>query len=671
MPLGIYQKTSEMTRNQLKKAWEAMRMIVTENYEHPHYADTVARYKKTKGREGKEILALDGGAAYWKAVVTGEVGELITQIHTRESEAQKDQRVRLNNPITPEMAAMCRNPLQKLFRSNGVRRSVTVGGDKQAVIDERLNGFSGDKDIYDWMGHHFVRLNEIDPNAWWVLLFEQHEDDFGTINEAPTPLPIIYPSESVVYFDDVNGKSDLLCVRQNHTGRDEKNGKEVRWLEWIMYGKGFAIRATEVTTTAEHRAMREQADSRPNDAIPWPAENKQEYGFDQPNGKPRVVFIEFMKLDSVETPFERFGVRPDELTGGKTMASVHSPAKEVFDEAVLQKTEAEVIEICHAFPHKHQFQPPCDNVDRTAGKCRNGTMSITGHVCQKCSGTGLLSHSSASDVIAYPMPDNPQELLPLAQMVFYESIPLESLELLLRQLDEKGDRAMKAIWGVSGDTPKGNAANPVSVQMTATEFRGRYESLNNALTPYRGAVMRQVKKLIRLTANYAEVTKLEVNQTGFKAYSKSPGVEIVYEIPDKTELPTIDELTLSRQQAVASNAPIEILSAIDLEMIERQFGVDSEEARWFAAKTKHRPFTGKTEAEIAVIMAARPDGDYYKTLWLYFDSIFSEIRIDEPMFLKMDFGKQREMVKTKVGELQEIEKANAPALNVAQPLQIG
>ncbi len=119
-----------------------------------------------------------------------------------------------------------------------------------------------------------------------------------------------------------------------------------------------------------------------------------------------------------------------------------------------------------------------------------------------------------------------------------------------------------------------------------------------------------------------------------------------------------------------SGAPSHIKKAINKKISQKVYIDDNRELLKIETKDKYYPFPGKTETEIAFIIANGKTTRKIEALYSHFDLIISDIEYEQTL-LKIDFydleeAKQRLLIKAKVEEyLSEIETDSAAAAAAA------
>ena len=145
------------------------------------------------------------------------------------------------------------------------------------------------------------------------------------------------------------------------------------------------------------------------------------------------------------------------------------------------------------------------------------------------------------------------------------------------------------------------------------------------------------EKCVRLIGNYAEVE-----------------VTAQYQPRTNYNMETVEELVIILKSLKEAGAPYETIWATEIHIMEKMPGVTETDIAWAKVKRRFMPFKDKPADAVSEILANLSEKDYFRVLWMFFDSIFSDIRETNPAFLKMKFPDQKAIVDKAVEQYKEL-----------------
>lgn len=570
-------------------------------------------------------------AKFWRGIVSGKGLEaLIVSYKLRESEEQKDQRVRLTEPPTPEAANRTLAHFNRLQSTDKRSAKITYKkeGEAKAVLTERLNKFSGGRSLEDFLFETFTPQVATDPHSFLLVLFDGPKDDRGTFIEKPFPRPEIIPTEQIWNLKAENGVHEWLLRRVNHTGKvkgemmlpatGQISNKEVTWAEYTLYFAGYTQTFTEIT------------EANPVDGL----DANQEL-IEVTNKDKKVVqwLLTTFQTQQTRPPFIQYGYERDPVDRDSFLSVMH-PAKSEFKNLINRASEYALTLALHTFLQKYQYVDECKFTAPGQGKCSHGRMSATNEQCPKCKGSGRDIVATVQDVVTIKYPEDGERLMPLNNLIYYPTLPFEIVNHLKLEVDEKPDKIERAMWGIL-------LGEKAEVAKTATEVAKKYDSVYNVLARAAQHWAEMYEHSVKLVAEYAEI---------------ADGLEVEYTFPADYEMETLDELLLALKNARDAGAGAAVEDYIRGRILKKQSKDNPSMVAWEEAQNNHRPFRTKSETDRAMVLSELPETDYSRILWTFFDEIFAEIRFEDPTFPARPFmggtGSQKEIVKNKVAEFQ-------------------
>lgn len=335
----------------------------------------------------------------------------------------------------------------------------------------------------------------------------------------------------------------------------------------------------------------------------------------------------------------KLGYLPDATTDGKLSMSILEPASELFKSLVWEGSEFDTTKGTHGILKHFTYSKVCNHREELTGQtmyCQGGYMMIGGVLsttkCRSCQGSGMQIHTSSQDVIHYPLPGvgetPPMKLSDLSHTVF---VPENFLQFRKQEIEDITTEIMHTIFNTSTFTKDEVAA-------TATE------------------------KVIDLQGVYATLSELGKQVSDFfiwmcEIYCDIKGykdIKILHGYTLSLKLETIEDLAMKRKTLVEANAPIEVIQAVDLAILQKQH-IDSPEAiNNFVIWEQHRPFSDKSETVTLSILSGLPAKDRYKILYNFWGMIKNNILVTiGDKWYSMPFDKRQTYIDAEVDMIVE------------------
>lgn len=582
-----------------EKAFQSIIEVFAQNQKHKNYKHTVDYAKKLK-----ELSISDDKAAK----------ELLSQLTTRETEAELEQRKNLTKLLAGSVINKLEVPFVKADRTEGITIDFK-DGDK--VIDSYptiTDSFSGRKSISEYISETLRRYRKIDPNAFLAIEF----GPFDSNKEKPKCYPVVYKANEVLDFHFENDNLEYVIVS--------------RGSRTIAYFKGGSFLLEESQ----------------NPGVSLPENyNYNDYSANLKNG---IVFTANSKNFRI-TEFdngskgkliqaERIGYLADERTDGVTCVTHWHPALSRIERTVIANSESDLTHALHVFAQKLIMTEPCKGYHdgNIHVNCSGGLAQGTNTVCRNCGGTGQQPmHKSSQDVIYVQMGRDKENTPDIDKIVRYIRPDLETAKYLEEFLDKQTQECMRDVFA-------GNSFSTASAEQTATFVQVNYESIYDAVTPY-------CKKTSELFEFCAELrASIELDKQ----------INVDHQYPKDLEIETMAELIA--QYKNSEGAPSEVRKRIRERIIRRSLNNQPMATQKALVKMMHEPFADKSESEKASILSNNLVPTDKKILYANYDDIMNYLFDQSSAFANMTFQKRQELIDA---EVQKI-KAN---LNPIMPLE--
>jgi len=571
-------------------------------------------------------------AKNYRAYVTGiGLDEMMERYAPREDEESFKQRKQITQHIIPGVVGNITSVERKVPRSNGKTRVLAYEEDqkyhKANELEKILSKYWGTMTLDDWMATRWIELNDVDPNTFVVVEW----DNFDPKQEKPAPYPYESSSHDAVMFEYINNILQYLVDMKVFPTVDI-DGNEVEAQKYTMYLMNQTIQAVQIFDKNIQASIKEDGELVDIDGTYYFRRNEKVYF--------QVKIMKPHKLGYV--PAFRAGYKRDEATNGETFVSPYHDAVPYLQKTIKANSEMDLTMALHAFPQKIITARKCADPDCYGGYIRKeGSISV----CKTCEGKGFDVHSSAQDIIFAPIPENPDEQLALDNMVRYITPEVALVEFQRTYLEYLTNECMQAVFNSDVFTKE-------EVATTATEKRIDLDNVYDTLYPLSVKFARvwefQVKTISRITKTDKGLTARMTFSKDFKFKSK-------------------DDYIADRRAAKEAGVPDAILRNIDDEIMKIDTAENPEEFAIYRTIQSFDPFSGKSQEEIITAMASNTVPFEIKVLYDNMGWIFDEIFMEHPDFFMWDRRKQNKTVDDKVKELTEQLKKD----NTTSPPDLG
>lgn len=556
-------------------------------------------------------------------IVTGDdQKEILISYKVRETQKQVDQRIRITNSRTQYVSNKVKKLFNEVHRCDDVTTAISYGDKNDmaaADLSTALNTWYEGKPLDKYIANRFKNLSFEDPNAYIINEFENDDP----VNKKPTVYPFEVRADEVYDHNYINGVLKYLITQHNIAFKTRVKNKTETGKKYTMYGIGYSWVLQHIPKGAIYETP-----------IGW-NELMIPIGDDK---KPEKFIYQGYESKTTECPAFRVGYMDDPSTQGRTKVSPMDPAKHILTDLMWNKSEYDLSKALHGFYQKFAYVdncPACKGDGYVAGE--NGDVK-----CGTCKGTGKDIHTTTQDIIMLKMPDDPATAIPLANLVYFATIPDSLIKMQREDFISDQRDVFNAIFGA-------NVLDRSEIVETATAKNYDWRAVNNTLFEYADQVSEFFKFTVRLTANHM---------------AQSEGLIVQHSFPSDFKLESVQELINQRSSASTASVPSEIISAIDLAILAKQHKDDPEYLKRYKAREKFRPMSDKSANERMLLLTSTlPQDDPERILYLYFDRIMADIFDDNQAFADMPYKKQKAIVYGKVDEI--IASKAKPNLSIA------
>lgn len=571
-----------------------------------------------------------------------DLDSLLKQYVRREDKNLFQQRVKLTQHI---VTAVCDNLLDvfyKVPRSNSARRVHTYTG-TSTDIDNRveqlegvLNKFYGAESFEDYMATRFIQLGSLDPNAF--VVFEW--DDFDGAVERISPRPFEVSSTMAVDYKKTNNTLDYLIVKDSVSYTVIKTPSNPISTE-LVNPKDLRKTGERYTLYSNNQVVKiEQVDEKSIRGNTAPIQKGKVF---IANGKDYVQIGEKLFRYFVATPHNlgivnilQPGYLRDPQTNGRTYVNQLHRIEPYLLKTIKVNSEFDLVATLLAFPQLLKYGRPCKADDCYEGICTDGSSCLT------CGGSGIEKTAfSAQDSITIKMPNSKEEMIPLDSLMTYISPPVDVIQWQQDYIESITVKCKELLHNTETFTKK-------EVANTATAKNLDMQNIYDTLYPFSIMYARAVTKGVHIIAKLADLDKDLVFITTFGKDFKMKSLD-----------------TLVIDLSVANNIGNQpLVQHLNKDIAQIIFADDPMQLQRYLVKETFSPFSGKSDAEVMLLMNSTYVREEEKILHANMSRIFDELELDigttGKNFYKLKRNKQKEAIMAKVKEIQEAIKAAQP-----------
>lgn len=528
----------------------------------------------SKGKPNNNFEKAKKDAEFQNIIYTGDGQEkVLFEYRKKEDKEQKDQRRRISITRTKHVCNQTENLINWLQMMDTPMVKVISEKNDKAVDD--LTAYIYDNNLIDFAFNkvkHFGAL--LDANAFLKCA----ENKYGEIEFQVIPVENLY---DIYQINDITKAVAFKFERKEN---------ERTYFDYELYFEnGFYI-YKEISGIIDETVER------------W--------------DKYEVQYVKTNKMFVFPLGFINDGANKN-LTSKKTILE---PASELFKDLIWKGSDLDVSVATQGINKQFAYAPKCnyqnkyydnENDLHVMQNCYSGYIyennNPTGQLCPKCNGTGLQIHLSDQDIISFPLPDSGEEnKLRLADLIHTVYINEAAFSFNERMVEKLEAKIMSTIFNHSQINK-----SEVQVQETATksiiDLQGVYAMLN--------VIGKHVSDtFIWMVECIAEL----------KGYQD---ISVIHGYTLTLKLETIEDLADKRKKLTESNAPIEIIRAIDLAMMQKRHLDDPKSIERYSIWEQYKPFPDKSETSIISFIANLPDDDKDKIMYMYWGNIKRNIEM--------------------------------------------
>jgi hypothetical protein len=549
-----------------------------------------------------------------KIYVTGEGQdvEFLIDLRDKETERQKQIRVKVTKPITPFALNPVRTEFLKMFRVDGV--TVAVTGNELESLNDAIATYHSNASLADYLERRYVHWNFLDPNAWILTERRNQVDENGIIKKVDV-YPLEVSSDQAINYGYDNGVPQWLLIRQERV-EYVLNGKESEAkvvYDYYFYTAGISLRYSEYIAE-----------------IPFPGTpiTLTIDGHDTPTN---FMYAEYT-TGTKEFPGAKWGAYDDPDSDGTVKVPPYwDGARFLLEDLIGTNSVFQVSKHNHVFPQLFRYVERCKFTSNKGEHCIGGYIEGSkSHPCPECKGTGDSLHFGESDAITFDIKDieDLSKLPKLSDLAYYHQPPIEVTKELYQWVESLTEK----IYIASFNT---NNVDKGLVTKTATEIAKLWDDINARI--YTGAqqMSRIYEKTIRIAAQFLEKE-----------------VEVNHSFPRDMKLEPLDVL-LERYKA-ADGLPYEVRTSILFNILGKTFLDNPGVVENIKAWEYWKPFKSLNDEMIALILQDRDKNDFDKLLYQNWDSVQREVEqgLKDNPFSEIKRDAQYKLIKAALEKIQ-------------------
>lgn len=575
-----------------------------------------------EGKRHKDYKKTIDVAKWCYQINTGDdQTELVIQYRPKESDKQKERRVRVYNSRTPQVANKVKALFNEVHRSDEITDNLKFGGENEQAkelktsLNEKLDCFDGLRSVRKYLTDRTHYFTFFDPNAWVVVEFE------GDAQERKI-YPFEVESENALDFNIHRGILQYFVSRIVRTFKKKDNSK-IKNNKYTLYAAGINVDVIEVPEDRE-------------DLIDWVDPEGYELVTREISKIKKQFFVRTFVTKNKHCPAARMGYIQDPSTKGRTFISPLHLAEKTIQRLIWRTSTLDISHACHGFYKMMMYAEECNHKEVISGTEYSCDRGWTGPKhCDSCKGTGKRMHISDQDVVMYLLPEEGEKIEPLSNFIHYANIPTEMIQEQAKEVESALTDALSTIFNE-------NIFDKSVLANTATGIHYNWRSVNNRLLDY---------------GNFDADNYTFIVKTVAMIQNMDSNLTVEYGYPSDFKLESVQELLTERQTAVTSNAPTEVITNIDLKILAKQHRDNPEYVQRFKIKEQFRPLRTKRTDERIIIIERLPDFHPIRVLDQYFDEIFDDLHMKHPKFYEAPFAKQKQLVDDCIKEFIQREKA--------------
>lgn len=572
----------------------------------------------------------------YNTFITGQgLDEKLRCLHTRESEEQHKNRIKITNHVVTAITSTLASPSQKIARSTGITKIYeTPNKDK---FDDVLDNFYADHDIDYYMTNKVIPKYYKDPNCWQII---EHTGTDGS--KLTQPYPFEVSAKEAVYFEKTNSKLDFIIVKNERTISIPTSPTLTAQLPEgasIEYSDSYEEKTQNIYTFYDHfQAIKlvQVFDVKIQKDLQYLEIDGNTYI--RLNGN--VYLFELPEpYDLSQVPAFVNGYKLDEVTNGETYVNVWHECLPLLEKLVNANSELDISSVLHVFPQKLTYLPRCNY------ESCNGGYLADNSICPQCKGTGVQNiATSGQDAITLAMPTNKEDLFNLQELVTYvTSMPIDLIKWQAEYIDKVTEYCKRIAFN-------SDVYSYAEIAKTATGENISMQAIYDTLYPM---AIAWVDMWYNFIQTCAELTDMY-----------NDDFIITINVSKDFKLETKEQLIGMLKALRDSKASPAAISEIQKRIISVILQDDNIALQKYEVKEHFYPFSDKTEEDIRLITSSLPMTNEEKILWMFYGTIWDNLEMTYPEIYNFDFKKIKELLNEQINEYKAKLTVTTPQIDL-------
>lgn len=547
-----------------------------------------------------------------RKMTTGDVNHLLERFSSRETVTQFELRKLLTRHVVKSVISNFIDTAARVDRVRSTKTLEYLNTDseseikrKERILKERIEDFSGDMSVTDYVKEKIRHYQFFDPNSWVVLDFQAFD---ANVSNAE-PYPIEYLSEQVVdYRHSIKGKLEYLTVCEEHDvlmldGSIKKGSK------FTLYGTEQHFQFVEIAPNLVPVNLTREGLQYISDAI-FLVVNTRVYAFNEfePHGLGYVPAVCTGYDKAVDTNL-------------KTFKAFYDGAIDVIEKSIKINSELDVIlsQMAHPYVVRYIVETDAYDENREVALASEFT-DIRDHMANTpIRDKNNLPNSFEEIVITIPENAKSTDILDPQKMIAFINPPLDAIKSLDDLVQNLIRRAKEVVFNSDLYTKK-------DIAETATKATLSAQAVNDKLYPLANHIAETCEFIVRTIARLTDTDKDLIFEMSYSEDLKLKGADAI-----------LEELAILKQTGAGN----EVMDVVSSQLMETLLDDQPQKLLEYNVKKMLNPLSSKTPEERIFALSSPFVQDWIKVAYLNFDAIFSDILQEVPTFYQLSEGEQR------------------------------
>lgn len=500
----------------------------------------------------------------------------IKQVKRRENDLQFNEKVDITVNTATSVLNGIVTKFNKLARVSSVRKKISITDEKDnekqiLSISTALGDLFKEGKFERFIVDDLIPKSIRDPNGFWVLLYQT-----DSIRKRRIPYNVFYSSFDVMFYEkNIFGEYEYIVPCVDVVSYSIKDTLIENSKDFWLYGGRVVLRYEQIYFSMPKDINFDQEFLKSDKFFASNLKNTYNPSLDVFVSEKGVVYqiheYSFSTISNIQV-FPS-GTIKDPVTEERTYISIINRAIPFLKKLVNVGSTLELSILLHAFPRLIQFSIPCSGPSEDT-PCTKGKL-VDGTVCPKCKGTGKEKQLSPDDTLELEMPDDPEGIFDVSNLIKYVNQDMSILEFLEKHESKLEDRLHSSIFNT--DKSPHSTLTAVGDAVTATEVSVTREDINDTYIVMADYISSYYSFAVPVVHQYVNKNSKILSQ---------------WEYPRDLKLSTVSELMNDLILANNSKAPSFVIEKITEDISDKMFSNDQSSITKLKLRRKWIPFVG-------------------------------------------------------------------------------